>query len=208
MVVVRAAARKVKLQKPLTTHASQQRLQRSNYIFSGIKTFHELGEAFPSLIDENGNGKSNLSTSGCGTCRPSAAIRSAHGCVRSTTPPSCAPMPPLTGRSLSGTKTSSRTSDGCLPRHRTRRAATAPIGRRGSRCPSMTLSGTSITPATAGTASAPSKQPMTLSTVLMTLNPRNHSVVSRTIRERTGIRSAIHIRISPAIAAVVSLTVD
>ena len=30
---------------------------RSNYIFSGLKTFHELNEAFPSLIDENGNRK-------------------------------------------------------------------------------------------------------------------------------------------------------
>lgn len=29
-------------------------LQQSDYIFSGIKTFHELNEAFPSLIDENG----------------------------------------------------------------------------------------------------------------------------------------------------------
>ena len=37
--------------------AMRRRLQRSNYIFSGIKTFHELGEAFPSLIDENGNRK-------------------------------------------------------------------------------------------------------------------------------------------------------
>ncbi|MBR5652840.1 MAG: minor capsid protein [Prevotella sp.] len=35
----------------------RQRLQRSDYIFSGIKTFHELNEAFPSLIDENGNRK-------------------------------------------------------------------------------------------------------------------------------------------------------
>lgn len=35
----------------------RQRLQRSNYIFSGIKTFHELNEAFPSLIDQNGNRK-------------------------------------------------------------------------------------------------------------------------------------------------------
>lgn len=35
----------------------RQRLQRSNYIFSGIKTFHELNEAFPSLLDENGNRK-------------------------------------------------------------------------------------------------------------------------------------------------------
>ena len=35
----------------------RQRLTRSNYIFSGLKTFHELGEAFPSLLDENGNKK-------------------------------------------------------------------------------------------------------------------------------------------------------
>ena len=32
-------------------------LQRSDYIFSGFKTFHELGEAFPSLLDEDGNKK-------------------------------------------------------------------------------------------------------------------------------------------------------
>ena len=37
--------------------AMRMRLQRSNYIFSGMKTFHELNEAFPSLIDENGNRK-------------------------------------------------------------------------------------------------------------------------------------------------------
>ena len=37
--------------------AMRQRLQQSNYIFSGMKTFHELNEAFPSLIDENGNRK-------------------------------------------------------------------------------------------------------------------------------------------------------
>ena len=37
--------------------AMRSRLQRSNYVFSGIKTFHELNEAFPSLIDENGNRK-------------------------------------------------------------------------------------------------------------------------------------------------------
>ena len=35
----------------------RQRLSRSNWIFSGIKTFHELNEAFPSLTDENGNRK-------------------------------------------------------------------------------------------------------------------------------------------------------
>lgn len=34
------------------------RLTRSNYIFSGMKAFHELHEAFPSLLDENGNRKS------------------------------------------------------------------------------------------------------------------------------------------------------
>lgn len=35
----------------------RRRLTRSNYIFSGMKTFHELNEAFPSLLDENGNRK-------------------------------------------------------------------------------------------------------------------------------------------------------
>lgn len=37
--------------------AMRQSLQKSDYIFSGIKTFHELHEAFPSLLDENGNRK-------------------------------------------------------------------------------------------------------------------------------------------------------
>lgn len=37
--------------------AMRKRLQRSNYIFSGMKTFHELNEAFPSLLDSNGNRK-------------------------------------------------------------------------------------------------------------------------------------------------------
>ena len=35
----------------------RERLTRSNYIFSGMKTFHELNEAFPSLLDENGDRK-------------------------------------------------------------------------------------------------------------------------------------------------------
>ena len=63
---------KPKMQDFITTHAGvldssfeqvkmsdamRQRLKRSDYIFSGIKTFHELNEAFPSLIDENGNRK-------------------------------------------------------------------------------------------------------------------------------------------------------
>ena len=34
------------------------RLQESDWIFSGMKTFHELNEAFPSLLDEDGNKKS------------------------------------------------------------------------------------------------------------------------------------------------------
>ena len=38
--------------------AMRRRLMRSDYIFSGMKTFHELNEAFPSLLDENGNRKS------------------------------------------------------------------------------------------------------------------------------------------------------
>ena len=32
-------------------------LQESDWIFSGMKTFHELNEAFPSLLDEKGNRK-------------------------------------------------------------------------------------------------------------------------------------------------------
>ncbi len=35
----------------------RSRLQESDWIFSGMKTFHELNEAFPSLLDENGERK-------------------------------------------------------------------------------------------------------------------------------------------------------
>lgn len=35
--------------------AMRRGLRRSDFIFSGIKTFHELNEAFPSLVDENGD---------------------------------------------------------------------------------------------------------------------------------------------------------
>ena len=35
----------------------RSRLQESDYIFSGIKTFHELNEAFPALTDSDGNRK-------------------------------------------------------------------------------------------------------------------------------------------------------
>ena len=44
-------------QKVEMSEAMRRRLQRSDYIFSGMKTFHELNEAFPSLLDENGNRK-------------------------------------------------------------------------------------------------------------------------------------------------------
>lgn len=44
-------------QKVEMSDGMRQRLQRSDYIFSGIKTFHELNEAFPSLLDENGERK-------------------------------------------------------------------------------------------------------------------------------------------------------
>lgn len=44
-------------QKVEMSDLMRQRLTRSNYIFSGIKTFHELNEAFPSMLDENGNKK-------------------------------------------------------------------------------------------------------------------------------------------------------
>ena len=33
-------------------------LEHSTYVFSGLKTFHELNEAFPALVDENSNRKS------------------------------------------------------------------------------------------------------------------------------------------------------
>lgn len=35
----------------------RDRLKQSDWIFSGMKTFHELNEAFPSLLDENGGRK-------------------------------------------------------------------------------------------------------------------------------------------------------
>ena len=43
-------------QRPLDD-ISVQRLKESNYVFSGFKTFHELNEAFPSLLDDDGNRK-------------------------------------------------------------------------------------------------------------------------------------------------------
>lgn len=34
--------------------AMRRRLLRYNFIFSGMKALHELHEAFPSLVEENG----------------------------------------------------------------------------------------------------------------------------------------------------------
>lgn len=53
-----AAALDTSFQKVEMSEGMRRRLERSNYIFSGMKTFHELNEAFPSLLDENGNRKS------------------------------------------------------------------------------------------------------------------------------------------------------
>ncbi len=39
------------------TDKMRERLTRSDYIFSGLKAFHEMNEAFPSLLDENGDRK-------------------------------------------------------------------------------------------------------------------------------------------------------
>lgn len=39
------------------SEAMRRRLTRSDYIFSGMKAFHELNETFPSLLDEKGNRK-------------------------------------------------------------------------------------------------------------------------------------------------------
>lgn len=44
-------------QKVEMSDAMRSRLERSNWVFSGMKTFHELNEAFPSLIDEEGHRK-------------------------------------------------------------------------------------------------------------------------------------------------------
>ena len=44
-------------QKVEMSDAMRSRLERSNWVFSGMKAFHELNEAFPSLIDEEGHRK-------------------------------------------------------------------------------------------------------------------------------------------------------
>ncbi|MBR1463463.1 MAG: minor capsid protein [Prevotella sp.] len=51
--VLDAAVESVKMSDDM-----RQRLERSNWIFSGMKTFHELNEAFPSLTNEDGSRKS------------------------------------------------------------------------------------------------------------------------------------------------------
>lgn len=39
------------------SEAMRRRLRRSDWVFSGMKAFHELNEAFPSMLDENGDKK-------------------------------------------------------------------------------------------------------------------------------------------------------
>jgi SPP1 gp7 family putative phage head morphogenesis protein len=46
------------LEKTGISEATRRSMETSNFVFSGIKTFHELNEAFPSLFDENGDRKS------------------------------------------------------------------------------------------------------------------------------------------------------
>lgn len=52
-----AAALDHSMQSAQLSPVMRERLSKSNYVFSGIKTFHELNEAFPSLLDDNGNRK-------------------------------------------------------------------------------------------------------------------------------------------------------
>lgn len=52
-----AAALDLSVARVGMSDAMRRGLSRSNYIFSGMKAFHELNEAFPSLIDENGDRK-------------------------------------------------------------------------------------------------------------------------------------------------------
>lgn len=56
-VSTHASAMDSAFEKVSMTESMRRRLTRSNYIFSGMKAFHELHEAFPSLLDENGNRK-------------------------------------------------------------------------------------------------------------------------------------------------------
>lgn len=56
-VSAHASAMDSAFEKVSMTEGMRRRLTRSNYIFSGMKAFHELHEAFPSLLDENGNRK-------------------------------------------------------------------------------------------------------------------------------------------------------
>lgn len=44
-------------EKVKMSNTMRSSLQQSNWVFSGMKTFHELKEAFPSLLDENGEKK-------------------------------------------------------------------------------------------------------------------------------------------------------
>ena len=53
-----AAALDASFQQVEMSDIMRKRLQESDYVFSGMKAFHELNQAFPSLLDENGDRKS------------------------------------------------------------------------------------------------------------------------------------------------------
>lgn len=53
-----AGALDLSFERTPMSEAMRRRLRRSDFIFSGMKTFHELNEAFPSMLDENGQRKS------------------------------------------------------------------------------------------------------------------------------------------------------
>ena len=53
-----AAALDASFQQVEMSDIMRKRLRESDYVFSGMKAFHELNQAFPSLLDENGDRKS------------------------------------------------------------------------------------------------------------------------------------------------------
>ena len=55
LIDTHAAALDTAIQKAPMSDSMRRALSDSNFIFSGIKVFHELHEAFPSLVDSNGD---------------------------------------------------------------------------------------------------------------------------------------------------------
>ena len=55
MIGAHAAALDSSFRKVEMSEAMRRRLHRSDYIFSGMKVFHEMNEAFPALVGSDGN---------------------------------------------------------------------------------------------------------------------------------------------------------